>query len=77
MNIEEKAAIVSILLTLVIFIVLGQFKSDEGGDDIIQQIQHLIYIGNKYIFTTSSLIALIVFSSIYISKEFKIINQLI
>ena len=82
MDIEEKAAIVAILINLVLIIVLGQMGQLESNPkkirkDIIKQIKHLIYIGNEYIFATSLLIALIVFSSIYISKNFKIINRLI
>ena len=83
MDIEEKAAIVAILINLVLAVVLGkmgQFESDDKfkfRKDIIKQIKHLIYIGNEYIFATSLLIALIVFSSVYISKNFKMINRLI
>ena len=81
MDIEEKAAIIAILINLVLVVVLGQMGQLESdpkkNKDIIKQIKHLIYIGNEYIFATSLLIALIVFSSIYISKNFKIINRLI
>ena len=81
MDIEEKASIVAILINLVLIVVLGkmgQLETDpKKNKDIIKQIKHLIYIGNEYIFATSLLIALIVFSSIYISKNFKIINRLI
>ena len=80
MDIEEKASIVAILINLVLAVVLGkmgQLESDpKKNNDIIKQIKHLIYIGNEYIFATSLLIALIVFSSIYISKKFKIVNRL-
>ena len=83
MDIEEKAAIVAILINLVLAVVLGKMGQLESDDkfkfrkDIIKQIKHLIYIGNEYIFATSLLIALIVFSSVYISKNFKMINRLI
>jgi len=81
MNIEEKAAIVAILINLVMAVILsqmGQLESEpQKNKDIVKQIKHLIYIGNEYILATSLMIALIVFSSIYISKNFKIINQLI
>tara|TARA_B100001094_G_scaffold123348_1_gene119115 strand:+ start:331 stop:576 length:246 start_codon:yes stop_codon:yes gene_type:complete len=80
MDIEEKAAIIAILINLVLVVVLGQMGQLESdpkkNKDIIKQIKHLIYIGNEYIFATSLLIALIVFSSIYISKKFKIVNRL-
>ena len=83
MDIEEKASIVAILINLVMVVLLGQMgQADVASDpkknkDIMKQIKHLIYIGNEYIFATSLLIALIVFSSVYISKNFKMINRLI
>ncbi len=80
MDIEEKASIVAILINLVLMVILiktGEFDSDDyNGGNIKKQIKHLIYIGNKYIFATSLLLALIVYSSLYISKNFKIINHL-
>tara|TARA_B110001452_G_scaffold266212_1_gene272500 strand:- start:2482 stop:2715 length:234 start_codon:yes stop_codon:yes gene_type:complete len=77
MKIEEKSAIVAILINLILGVVLGPYGSDRDGKDVYQQIKNLIYISNKNIFTTSLLLAIIVYSSIYISNEFKIINRLL
>lgn len=77
MNVEEKSAIVAILINLVLGVILGPYASDNDGKKLDQQIKHLIYISNKNIFATSLLLAIIVYSSIYISKEFKMINRLI
>ena len=76
MKVEEKTAIMAILINLVLGVILGPFGSDNDGKDLDEQIKHLIYISNKNIFATSLLLAIIVYLSVYISKESKIINRL-
>ena len=76
MNVEEKSAIVAILINLVLMVLLGQYGSIEEGNSLKKQIKNLIYISNKNIFATSLLLAIIVYSSVYISKEFKMVNRL-
>tara|TARA_B100001094_G_C17569154_1_gene501994 strand:+ start:308 stop:541 length:234 start_codon:yes stop_codon:yes gene_type:complete len=76
MKVEEKTAIMAILINLVLGVILGPFGSDKNGKDLDEQIKHLIYISNKNIFATSLLLAIIVYLSVYISKESKIINRL-
>ena len=77
MNVEEKSAIVAILINLVLGVILGQYASEDNGKSLDKKIKHLIYISNNNIFATSLLLAIIVYSSVYISKEFKMINRLI
>tara|TARA_B100001094_G_scaffold70033_1_gene66544 strand:- start:413 stop:646 length:234 start_codon:yes stop_codon:yes gene_type:complete len=76
MKLEEKSAIVAILINLVLMVVLGPFGSDEDKNGFENQIKNLIYISNNNIFATSLLLAIIVYISVYISNEFKMINRL-
>ena len=76
MKIEEKSAIVAILINLVMVVVLGPYASNNDEKDLENKIKNLIYISNKNIFATSLFLAIIVYSSVYISKEFKMINRL-
>ena len=76
MKIEEKSAIVAILINLVLMVALGPFGTDEDKNGFENQIKNLIYISNNNIFATSLLLAIIVYSSVYISNEFKMINRL-
>ena len=55
MNIEEKSAIVAILINLVMMVLLGPYGSNEDGQSLENKIKKLIYISNKYIFATSLL----------------------
>ena len=76
MNVEEKSAIVAILINLVLGVILGPYGSDDDEKGLSNQIKKLIYISTNNIFATSLLLAILVYSSVYISNEIKMINRL-
>ena len=76
MNVEEKSAIVAILINLVLGVILGPYGSDDDEKGLSNQIKKLIYISTNNIFATSLLLAILVYSSVYISNEIKMINPL-
>lgn len=76
MNVEEKSAIVAILINLVLGVIIGPYGSDDDEKGLSNQIKKLIYISTNNIFATSLLLAILVYSSVYISNEIKMINPL-
>jgi len=76
MNVEEKSAIVAILINLVLGVILGPYGSDDDKTGLPNQIKKLIFISTNNIFATSLLLAILVYSSVYISNEIKMINPL-